>query len=187
MENPMNFQAQFYQSYLQYCMMNGLNAQDQTNFNKYCQIWMMNNNSGGNLSLDQSNFCFKNENNPKEINPREEKTVYMKPDELTGSSIPPQMTYLNPNQLQAFTGMGNNIINVTLYSIHGLKVVIPAPKTMTFEDLFINFANKAGVPISSIGEKIVFIYKAEKLDPKSKQPICSLFKSLSESITVLDQ
>ena len=249
MQNQAAFQQQFYNSYLQYCMMNGLNAQDQNNYNKYCQMWMMNNpmmfntmnmnnntmnmnnntmnmnnnqmnmnnnqmnmnnnqmnmgnnqmhmnnnpvNIGGNQSnqnTDRDNFYIQDENKPKEIIPREEKTLYLKPNELKGSNIPPQMAQManqNLNPFQAFAGMGNDIINVTLNATTGFKVVIPAPKTMTFEDLFINFANKAGVPVSTIGEQIVFLYNAEKLDAKSKQPISSLFKSFNANVTVLDQ
>ena len=252
MQNQAAFQQQFYTSYLQYCMMNGLNAQDQNNYNKYCQMWMMNNpmmfntmnmnnntmnmnnntmnmnnnqmnmnnnqmnmnnnqmnmnnnqmnmnnnpvNIGGNQSTqstqntNQDNFYIQDENKPKEIIPREEKTLYLKPNELKGSNIPPQMAQManqNLNPFQAFAGMGNDIINVTLNATTGFKVVIPAPKSMTFEDLFINFANKAGVPVSTIGEQIVFLYNAEKLDAKSKQPISSLFKSFNANVTVLDQ
>ena len=236
MQNQAAFQQQFYTSYLQYCMMNGLNAQDQNNYNKYCQMWMMNNNPmmfntmnmsnntmnmnnntmnlnnnqmnmnnnqmnmnnnpvniGGNQStqstqnINQDNFYIQDENKPKEIIPREEKTLYLKPSELKGSNIPPQMANQNLNPFQAFAGMGNDIINVTLTATTGFKVVIPAPKSMTFEDLFINFANKAGVPVSTIGEQIVFLYNAEKLDAKSKQPISSLFKSFNANVTVLDQ
>ena len=196
MQNQINFQQQFYNLYFQYCMMNGLNAQDQTNYNKYCQIWMMmmmNNNptnipinGGGTHSPDPSNLYIKDENNPKEIIPRE-KPLYMKPDELTGSSIQPQMSNQNLNPFQPFTGISNDIINITLVTTTGLKVVIPAPKIITFEDLFINYANKAGIPISTIWEKIIFLYNTEKLDVKSKQPISSLLKGLNAVITVLEQ
>ena len=151
-------------------------------------------NTGGTQSTKNTNpddnFYIQDENKPKEIIPREEKTLYLKPSELKGSNIPPQMAQManqNLNPFQAFAGMGNDIINVTLNATTGFKVVIPAPKSMTFEDLFINFANKAGVPVSTIGEQIVFLYNAEKLDAKSKQPISSLFKSFNANVTVLDQ
>ena len=238
MQNQLNFQQQFYQSYLQYCTMNGLNAQDPNIYQQYCQWWMMNNqmmmqmsqfnpmnfnnipmnfnnipmnfnnnqmnvnnnqmNVGGNFNnnnnntqntqnLNQNTVYINDDNKPKEIMPRKEETLYVKPSELKGSNIPPQMLNQNFNQFQAFGGMGSDIINVTLNATTGFKVVIPAPKTMTFEELFITFANKAGVPTSTIGEQIVFLYNAEKLDAKSKQPISTMFKSFNANITVLDQ
>ena len=220
MQNQLNFQQQFYQSYLQYCTMNGLNSQDPNIYQQYCQLWMMNNqmmmqmsqfnpmnfnnnvnniqmNVGGNFNnnnntqstqnLNQNTVYINDDNKPKEIMPRKEETLYVKPSELKGSNIPPQMLNQNFNQFQAFAGMGSDIINVTLNATTGFKVVIPAPKTMTFEELFITFANKAGVPTSTIGEQIVFLYNAEKLDAKSKQPISSLFKSFNANVTVLDQ
>ena len=127
------------------------------------------------------------DNKPKEIIPREEKTLYVNPNELKGNNIPAQMSNQTYGQFQTLAGMGSDIINVTLNATTGFKVVIPAPKTMTFEDLFINFANKAGVPVTTIGKEIVFLYNAEKLDPKSKQPISTMFKSFNANITVLDQ
>ena len=60
MQNQAAFQQQFYNSYLQYCMMNGLNAQDQNNYNKYCQMWMMNNP----MMMNMNNQMIGGMNNP---------------------------------------------------------------------------------------------------------------------------
>ena len=127
-------------------------------------------------------------NKPKEVVPRDEKTIYVQTSELKGHNIPAQNP---PNSMPSFTQFQNfansNIINVNLTASTGFKVLIKAPKDMTFEELFINFANKASIPESAIGVQVVFLYNAEKLDPKSKSPLSSLIKSNIANITVLDQ
>ena len=227
--NPMQFQPIFYQQFIsgyqQYCLMNGLNPQDQNVFNTYFQMWMnnqnQNNNQGGNNNYNYNYNAQKNNNNninnfnnnqnntqntqnqsqdavyihddddpnkPKEVVPRDEKTIYVQTSELKGHNIPAQNP---PNSMPSFTQFQNfansNIINVNLTASTGFKVIIPAPKDMTFEELFINFANKASIPESAIGVQVVFLYNAEKLDPKSKSPLSSLIKSNIANITVLDQ
>ena len=229
------FQQQFLNLYQQYCLMNGLNPQDQNVFNTYFQMWMnnqnQNTNQGGNNiynynynfnfpnnnmnnNTNQSNINKSNLNNnqnqtqntqdqsqgdvyihddedpnkPKEVVPRDEKTIYVQTSELKGNSIPVQNI---PSPMPSFTQFQNfadkNIINVNLTASTGFKVLIKAPKDMTFEELFINFANKASIPESAIGVQVVFLYNAEKLDPKSKSPLSSLIKSNIANITVLDQ
>ena len=227
--NPMQFQPIFYQQFIsgyqQYCLMNGLNPQDQNVFNAYLLMWMnnqnQNNNQGGNNNYNYNYNAQKNNNNninnfnnnqnntqntqnqsqdavyihddddpnkPKEVVPRDEKTIYVQTSELKGHNIPAQNP---PNSMPSFTQFQNfansNIINVNLTASTGFKVIIPAPKDMTFEELFINFANKASIPESAIGVQVVFLYNAEKLDPKSKSPLSSLIKSNIANITVLDQ
>ena len=127
-------------------------------------------------------------NKPKEVFPRDEKTIYVNQNELKGNNIPFQNAQ---NSMPSFTQFQNfadsNIITVILTVSTGFKVFIPAPKDMTFEELFINFANKASIPVSAIGEQVVFLYNAEKLAPKSKNPLSSLIQTSIANITVLDQ
>ena len=114
---------------------------------------------------------------PKQILPRTEKTLYLKPNELK----------MNPNpNFNQFAGLDNGIINVNLRTTSGFSVIINAPKSMSFEDLFINFANKAGVPPSTIGKELIFLYNAKKMDTKSKLPLSSLFKTTNAKITIVD-
>ena len=114
---------------------------------------------------------------PKQILPRTEKTLYLKPNELK----------MNPNpNFNQFAGLDNGIINVNLRTTSGFSVIINAPKSMSFEDLFINFANKAGVPPSTIGKELIFLYNAQKMDTKSKLPLSSLFKTTNAKITIVD-
>ena len=158
-------------------------------------------NNGNNLNAN-SIYIHDDEdpNRPKEVVPRDAKTVYMQPNEVKTNSNQMQNFMSNMPNNQNFSqfqnlggnfgnlaGLNNDVINVNLTSGTGFKIIIPAPKSMTFEDLFINFANKANFPTSAIGEQVVFLYNAEKLDPKSKNPISSLFKSAIANITVLDQ
>ena len=114
---------------------------------------------------------------PKQILPRTEKTLYLKPNELK----------MNPNpNFNQFAGLDNGIINVNLRTTSGFSVIINAPKSMSFEDLFINFANKAGVPPSTIGKELIFLYNAQKMDTKSKLPLSNLFKTTNAKITIVD-
>ena len=234
--NPMQFQPIFYQQFIsgyqQYCLMNGLNPQDQNVFNAYLLMWMnnqnQNNNQGGNNNYNYNynynaqknnnnniNNFNNNQNNtqntqnqsqdavyihddddpnkPKEVVPRDEKTIYVQTSELKGHNIPAQNppnsmpSFSNFPNFTGFNNNNNNVINVNLTASTGFKVIIPAPKDMTFEELFINFANKASIPVSAIGEQVVFLYNAEKLDPKSKSPLSSLIQASIANITVIDQ
>ena len=200
-------QQQFYNAYIVYCQQNGLNCNDENEYNKFCQQYYNNMNNMGNNQIpnnivgnnninnnqndvyirsNNSNNNNNDPNQPKEILPRSEETIYMNPNELKGNN--------NQNQIQNnfqkfnFGALNNDIINVTLSTTAGYKVVIPASKDMTFENLFINYANKVGVPLDAIGTQIVFLCNGGKLDPKSKQPISTIFKHQSMgNITVLDQ
>ena len=115
-------------------------------------------------------------NQPNEVIPRKEETLYL--NAAGGKS--------GPTQLSAM-GMGNNnVINVTLTATSGLKVVIAAPKTMTFSELFKNYANKVGVPEDVIGTKIDFLFNGEKLKVDSQEPISTLFKAFNVNVTVFE-
>ena len=129
------------------------------------------------------------------IIPRLEKTIYVNQNELqmnNNNNFNNNFNNFNnnfqmPNQNFAqFAGLNNDIINVVLRTTAGFSVVINAPKTMTFEELFINFANKAGVPYETIGKEIVFLFSAAKIDTKSKLPISSMFKGSNARITIID-
>ena len=203
----MQQQQQLYSKFLSYCSMTGTNPNDQAAFMNYCNMIQNNQmpNSQGNMQINNNNFQQSQINNmaksqgnqvlnqspaqntnniyvsdpnqPKEIIPRKEETLYL--NAAGGQS--------GPSQLSA-VGMGNkDIVNVTLTATSGLKVVIAAPKTMTFSQLFKNYVNKVGFPESVIGTKIVFLFNAEKLKVDSEEPISTLFKSFSANITVLDQ
>ena len=198
-------QQQFYNAYIVYCQQNGLNCNDENEYNKFCQLYynnMMNNvgnnqipnNIGGNNNINNnqndvyirsnnSNNNNNDPNQPKEILPRSEETIYMNPNELKGNNNQNQNNFQKFN----FGALNNDIINVTLSTTAGYKVVIPASKDMTFENLFINYTNKVGVPLDAIGTQIVFLCNGGKLDPKSKQPISTVFKHQSMgNIAVMD-
>ena len=200
-------QQQLYNKFLNYCSMTGTNPNDQGAFMAYCNsmqnqmpnsqnnINLNNNNnfqqpqinnmakSQGNqvmnpTSAQNTNNVYVNDpNQPKEVIPRKEETLYL--NAAGGKS--------GPSQLSAM-GMGNNsVVNVTLTATSGLKVVIAAPKTMTFSELFKNYVKKVGVPEDVIGTKIVFLFNAEKLKVDSQEPISTLFKTFNANVTVLDQ
>ena len=199
-------QQQLYNKFLSYCNMTGTNPNDQTAYMNYCMMIQNNQmpNSQNNMQVNnnfqqaQVNIMSKSQGNqiinptptqttndvyvndpnqPKEIIPRKEETLYL--NAAGGKSGPGQLSMM---------GMGNNnIINVTLTATSGLKVVIAAPKTMTFSQLFKNYVNKVGVPESVIGDKIVFLFNAEKLKVDSQEPISTLFKAFNANVTVLDQ
>ena len=200
-------QQQLYNKFLNYCSMTGTNPNDQGAFMAYCNsmqnqmpnsqnnINLNNNNnfqqqqinnmakSQGNQVMNQAsaqntnNVYVNDPNQPKEVIPRKEETLYL--NAAGGKS--------GPTQLSAM-GMGNNnVINVTLTATSGLKVVIAAPKTMTFSELFKNYVKKVGVPEDVIGTKIVFLFNAEKLKVDSQEPISTLFKTFNANVTVLDQ
>ena len=198
-------QQQFYNAYIVYCQQNGLNCNDENEYNKFCQQYYNNMNNMGNNQIpnnivgnnninnnqndvyirsNNSNNNNNDPNQPKEILPRSEETIYMNPNELKGNNNQNQNNFQKFN----FGALNNDIINVTLSTTAGYKVVIPASKDMTFEDLFINYAKKVGVPLDAIGTQIVFLCNGGKIDPTSKQPISTIFKHQSMgNITVLDQ
>ena len=91
-------------------------------------------------------------NKPKEVLPRVIKTMYVDKNEMQQNF----QNFNNFNNFNQFGGMGNDIVNITMTATSGLKVVIPAPKTMPLSDLFITYVRKVGVPDDVIGTKIVF-------------------------------
>ena len=128
----------------------------------------------------------------KETIPRVKKTVYVNENELQGNSGNNFSGFsMNQNQKSFMKQYGmsssTDIINVTLTATSGLKVVIPAQKSMSLSQLFKIYVKKVGVPESVIGTKIVFLFNAEKLDHNSQQPITNFFKAFNANITVLDQ
>ena len=186
--------------YNQYCQMyqnmnNNMNNMYNNNMNYNNNMYNVNNNMNVNNIQNPNNIGGINNNNPndnqndiyvhsssgseepKQILPRTEKTLYLKPNELK----------MNPNpNFNQFAGLDNGIINVNLRTTSGFSVIINAPKSMSFEDLFINFANKAGVPPSTIGKELIFLYNAQKMDTKSKLPLSSLFKTTNAKIIIVD-
>ena len=75
-----------------------------------------------------------------------------------------KMTNIINNNLGA---LNNDIVNLTFTTAAGYRVIIPASKNMTFKLLFINYANKVGVPLDAIKTKIIFLYNTERVDTKS--------------------
>jgi hypothetical protein len=128
----------------------------------------------------------------KETIPRVKKIVYVNENELQGNSgnnFGGFSMNQNQNSFMKQFGMSSStdIINVTLTATSGLKVVIPAQKSMSLSQLFKIYVKKVGVPESVIGTKIVFLFNAEKLDHNAQQPITNFFKAFNANITVLDQ
>ena len=192
-------QQQLWNEFMQYCQMTGNNCNDQNLFNQYCQMKMQPQPQQQSMnpptifvnSPEQSNeqkpredtVYLGNNQQPKETIPRMNKTIYA--DNVKGSGN----NNINNFSMMKQFGMGgnNDVINVTLTATSGLKVVIPAPKTMSLCQLFKNYVQKVGVPESVIGTKIVFLFNAEKLDFNSQEPISNFFKNFQANITVLDQ
>ena len=215
-QNGLNYQDQnVYNQYCLMMMMNMNNNMVNNNMgnNNFGNNNMGNNNNNNNINNNQN--VVNNNNNqdenpndiyipegvssePKPIIPRLEKTIYVNQNELqmnNNNNFNNNFNNFNnfnnnfqmPNQNFAqFAGLNNDIINVVLRTTAGFSVVINAPKTMTFEELFINFANKAGVPYETIGKEIVFLFSAAKIDTKSKLPISSMFKGSNARITIID-
>ena len=207
-------QQQMWNEFQQFCQMMGLNPSDQNALNLYWQFKNNMNNTGMNINPQQQqqqqqmnnstnlsqqtvyvssevqpprgdnvymNDQSQNQNqnqSPQETIPRVKKTLYVNENEFQN----------NQNNFMKF-GMSSStdIVNVTLTATSGLKVVIPAQKSMPLCQLFKNYVKKVGVPESVIGTKIVFLFNAEKLDANSTQPISNFFKSFNANITVLDQ
>ena len=207
-------QQQMWNEFQQFCQMMGLNPNDQNALNQYWQYKNNMNNTGMNINPQQQqqqqqmnnstnlnqqtvyissevqpprgdNVYINDQNqsqnqnqSPQETIPRLKKTLYVNENEFQN----------NQNNFMKF-GMSSStdIVNVTLTATSGLKVVIPAQKSMPLCQLFKNYVKKVGVPESVIGTKIVFLFNAEKLDANSTQPISNFFKSFNANITVLDQ
>lgn len=204
-------QQQMWNEFQQFCQMMGLNPNDQNALNQYWQFKNNMNNTGvGGMNINPQQQQMNNSTNlsqqtvyvSSEVQPPRGDNVYMN-DQNQNQNQSPQETiprlkktlYVNENEFQNnqnnFMKFGmsssTDIVNVTLTATSGLKVVIPAQKSMPLCQLFKNYVKKVGVPESVIGTKIVFLFNAEKLDANSTQPISNFFKSFNANITVLDQ
>ena len=203
-------QQQMWNEFLQFCQMMGLNPNDQNALNQYWQFKNNMNNTGvGGMNINpqqqQQQQQMTNSTNlgqqtvyiSSEVQPPRGDNVYINQNQSPQETIPrlKKTLYVNENEFQNnqnnFMKFGmsssTDIVNVTLTATSGLKVVIPAQKSMPLCQLFKNYVKKVGVPESVIGTKIVFLFNAEKLDANSTQPISNFFKSFNANITVLDQ
>ena len=203
-------QQQMWNEFQQFCGMRGLNPSDQNALNLYWQFKNNMNNTGvGGMNINpqqqQQQQQMTNSTNlsqqtvyiSSEVQPPRGDNVYINQNQSPQETIPrlKKTLYVNENEFQNnqnnFMKFGmsssTDIVNVTLTATSGLKVVIPAQKSMPLCQLFKNYVKKVGVPESVIGTKIVFLFNAEKLDANSTQPISNFFKSFNANITVLDQ
>ena len=103
----------------------------------------MNNMVGSNGTMNQpsgatGDVYVTDPNKPKEVLPRVIKTMYVDKNEMQQNF----QNFNNFNNFNQFGGMGNDIVNITMTATSGLKVVIPAPKTMPLSDLFITYVRK---------------------------------------------
>ena len=94
--------------------------------------------------------------------------------------------YIRKYKMEGGANSEGDIINVTLTSISGFSVVIPAPGNMSFKDLFSTYKYEVKKKYKLENETI-FLYNGQKLDTKSTNPINTLFKDSNSEITVLDQ
>ena len=83
--------------------------------------------------------------------------------------------------------ISGEVINLNFTANTGLKVVMPIGLNNTLQDTLIKYCQKIGVPPSLIGEKLVFLLNAEKLDPLSKKTIGQIGFKNGTRITVFDQ
>ena len=126
---------------------------------------------------------------PYQIIPKMDKTLYINENELLENNINDfNKEKIQKNLLKQSNSNSNEveIIQVTLTATSGLKVVIPAPKNMPLSQLLKNYVHKIGIPDYMINTKIIFLFKAEILDPNSQRPISDYFKSFNCNIIVID-
>jgi len=83
--------------------------------------------------------------------------------------------------------ISGEVINLIFCATSGLKVDMPIGLNNTLQDTLIKYCQKIGVPPSLIGEKLVFLLNAEKLDSLSKKTIGQIGLKNGTKITVLDQ
>jgi len=83
--------------------------------------------------------------------------------------------------------ISGEVINLNFNATSGLKVVMPIGLNNTLQDTLIKYCQKIAVPPSLIGEKFVFLYNAQNLDPLSKKTIGQIGFKNGTKITVLDQ
>ena len=64
--------------------------------------------------------------------------------------------------------------NITIESTSGLKINMPTPPFITLKQLFVNYFTKIGINMNNLGDQIVFIYKAEKLNINDERKVDEL-------------
>ena len=156
-------------------MASGMNQMSMINQNNLMQTNTMNtmSNVGGNANNNINNNVTNNPQNAQndnngliEILPRGDETRVV------------QQTNQSQNEM---------VINIALVASTGLKVIIYISVEKSLKELFELYAEKAAIPKSALGNKIVFLYNGEKLDPISTKPIKSKFRTSNVNITVFDQ
>ena len=169
-----------FQSYLSFC---------QTNkFIPYHGISTINTNAIENFKKGMENsqnpYIIPNSLKKKELIPNKEEkeekkgTLYVTEKEMEN--------YIRKYKMEGGANSEGDIINVTLTSISGFSVVIPAPGNMSFKDLFSTYKYEVKKKYKLENETI-FLYNGQKLDTKSTNPINTLFKNSNAIITVIEQ
>ena len=186
-QQQQQLQQQILMQYQYFCQINGLNPnnpnywqlfQQQQNTNNFQQQQQKSENNYINSNIQNTgdkeiipSGIKSNPNEPKNIIPRGEKTLYLNEK---GEN---KLNYNNTNP---------NIINISFTASTGLKLIIATPTNITIKQLIKKYLDRLGLPFEHVDNNLTFLFNGGKVDPESNELLSEKFKN-NMVITVFDK
>ena len=197
-QQQQQLQQQILMQYQYFCQINGLNPnnpnywqlfqqqqntnnfQQQQNTNNFQQQQQQQKSEHNYINSNIQNTGDKeiipsgiksNPNEPKNIIPRWEKTLYLNEK---GEN---KLNYNNTNP---------NIINISFTASTGLKLIIATPTNITIKQLIKKYLDRLGLPFENVDNNLTFLFNGGKVDPESNELLSEKFKN-NMVITVFDK
>ena len=186
-QQQQQLQQNILMQYQYFCQINGLNPnnpnywqlfQQQQNTNNFQQQQQKSENNYINSNIQNTgdkeiipSGIKSNPNEPKNIIPRGEKTLYLNEK---GEN---KLNYNNTNP---------NIINISFTASTGLKLIIATPTNITIKQLIKKYLDRLGLPFEHVDNNLTFLFNGGKVDPESNELLSEKFKN-NMVITVFDK
>ena len=186
-QQQQQLQQQILMQYQYFCQINGLNPnnpnywqlfQQQQNTNNFQQQQQKSEHNYINSNIQNTgdkeiipSGIKSNPNEPKNIIPRGEKTLYLNEK---GEN---KLNYNNTNP---------NIINISFTASTGLKLIIATPTNITIKQLIKKYLDRLGLPFEHVDNNLTFLFNGGKVDPESNELLSVNFKN-NMVITVFDK
>ena len=199
-----------YQTYLQFCHINGLVVGHPNSINLFYQQYYQKYYQPQPQPYPQPIFQSQPQPYPRPIfQPQPQPQPYPQPQPQTVPQVPPQQQSSFHNNNSPYLPDSNklpeliprsdqvlyanrekenlpNYINVIFKATSGLNVIVTVDKTVSMYDMFKLYMKRLGLPEKHLSGNLQFLHAGVRLNPFDNIPVYSVFKT-NQSIVVFDQ
>ena len=199
-----------YQTYLQFCHINGLVVGHPNSINLFYQQYYQKYYQPEPQPYPQPIFQPQPQPYPQPIfTPHPQPQPYPQPQPQTVPQVPPQQQSSFHNNNSPYLPDSNklpeliprsdqvlyanrekenlpNYINVIFKATSGLNVIVTVDKTASMYDMFKLYMKRLGLPEKHLSGNLQFLHAGVRLNPFDNIPVYSVFKT-NQSIVVFDQ